>query len=58
MRASFASLWLMTRKRPGKICRAPAVSPIVVKPPQYTAPKNSKQYQGTAQAKQRGTALA
>jgi hypothetical protein len=48
----------MTRKRPGKICRAPAVSPIVVKPPPSGIRKNNKQHQYIASAKQRGTALA
>src|SRR5439155_182223 len=32
---TFAFLWLMTRKRPGKICRHAAVSPFMVKPPQH-----------------------
>src|SRR6476646_10765493 len=55
---SFALLWLTGRKRPGKICRQPAVSPLRRRGAAAGSATLAERNQRLAAVKQHGTRLA
>jgi hypothetical protein len=55
---SFALLWLMMRKQPGKICRNGAVSPPQAPPQGDRFQEIIQQYQRNEPRKRHGTGIA